>query len=140
MGFHELAGHLTGGMLAWHSAGLDSQGYEIATVPQICRRLDRDEGIRILDVRRGQELADYGEIPGAQHIPLTQLPGRLDEVPRGRKVHVFCGTGLRSTVGASILQRHGLEDVAVIQGGFRGWASVRCPVRGGERAAAGARA
>jgi rhodanese-related sulfurtransferase len=39
----------------------------------------------VIDVRDAEEYA-AGHIPGAQHIPLDELAGRRDEVPRGRPV------------------------------------------------------
>ncbi|MHB0876217.1 MAG: MBL fold metallo-hydrolase [Anaerolineae bacterium] len=128
IGFDDVAGFLAGDMHAWHAAGLDSQTSGIVTISALCRMLDAGEPMHILDVRGADELA-RGEIPGAQHIHITQLPQHLDEVPTDRRVYVFCGTGLRSTIAASLLQRAGHADVAVVQGGFRGWSSVRCPIR-----------
>ncbi|HEV3290301.1 MAG TPA: MBL fold metallo-hydrolase [Streptosporangiaceae bacterium] len=65
----------------------------------------------VLDVRRRLERAD-SHIPGTVHIPLHELPGRLDEVPPG-EVWVHCGGGYRSTVAASMLAAHGRDVVAV---------------------------
>lgn len=140
MGFHDVPGFLAGGMSAWHTAGLASRRHGVVTVPEMCGRLDSVAETWVLDVRSDQELRDYGRLPAAQHIHLTQLPQHIDEVPRGRTIHLFCGSGQRSTIAASILQQHGFEDLSVIQGGFKGWTSTACPVRRGEEAAAGARA
>ncbi|MGH3979970.1 MAG: MBL fold metallo-hydrolase [Pseudonocardiaceae bacterium] len=65
----------------------------------------------LLDVRRDEE---YGtdHLPGAVNIPLHQLRERLDEVPGGR-VWVHCGSGYRSAIAASMLQRAG-RDVVLI--------------------------
>ncbi|HEY6277440.1 MAG TPA: MBL fold metallo-hydrolase [Streptosporangiaceae bacterium] len=65
----------------------------------------------VLDVRRRLERAE-SHIPGSVHIPLHELPGRLDEVPPG-EVWVHCGGGYRSTVAASMLAAHGRDVVAV---------------------------
>jgi len=62
------------------------------------------------------------------NIHITQLPGNLDKVPKDRPVHIFCGSGLRSTIAASILQREGWENLSVILGGIVGWKSIKCPV------------
>ena len=65
----------------------------------------------VLDVRQRLERAE-SHIPGSVHIPLHELPGRLDEVPPG-EVWVHCGAGYRSTVAASMLAAHGREVVSV---------------------------
>lgn len=65
----------------------------------------------ILDVRRAEE---YGEshLPGAVHIPLHELVERMHRIPPGR-VWVYCATGYRSAVAASLLQRAGREVVHI---------------------------
>jgi hydroxyacylglutathione hydrolase len=61
----------------------------------------------LLDTHRDDEWA-AGHIAGAVHIPLHELPDRLDEVPSGR-VWVHCGTGYRASTAASILHRAGRD-------------------------------
>lgn len=126
LGYDGLAGYLAGGMLAWHTAGLESSATRTVTVQQLCFLLDEGEETSILDVRSEEELEKTGRIPLAQHIHLTQLPEHLDEVPQDRTVYIFCGSGLRSTLAASLLQRAGWTDLVVVLGGLAGWNSVTC--------------
>ena len=63
-----------------------------------------------------------GTVPGAVNIPLAQLPGRLDEIPRDRPVVVHCAGGYRSSVAASVLRKAGWSDVSDLLGGFNAWA------------------
>ncbi|KUK43787.1 MAG: Beta-lactamase domain protein [Methanothrix harundinacea] len=111
-------------------AGRESRSIATADVHDLCARLDREEKRKawILDVRGADELESSGRIRGAHHIHITQLPQRLAEVPRDQPVYIFCGSGLRSMVAASILQREGWENMTVILGGIAGWSSVTCPV------------
>jgi len=135
LGYDRLAGQLAGGMLSWHVAGQESAHVELLTVQALCRLLDAGKEMHILDVRSIQEVQAMG-IPGAQHIHITLLPSRLDEVPRDRPIYIFCGTGMRSMIGASVLERAGWSDVKVILGGLAGWNSVRCPLRGSDQRSA----
>lgn len=130
LGFDSIRGYLAGGMLAWHTAGMESSSIATASVHDLCLRLDEEEKERgwILDVRGGDELQKAGRISGAHNIHLTVLPERIGEVPRDRHIYIFCGSGLRSMVAASILRREGWEEVTVILGGLAGWSSARCPV------------
>ncbi|MBC7250243.1 MAG: MBL fold metallo-hydrolase [Anaerolineae bacterium] len=127
LGYDRLDGFLAGGMLAWHKAGLPSQRLETVTVQDLCRHLDEGEDIWILDVRSDDEI-QQAEIPNAHHIHVTELPQRLDEVPRHRLVYIFCGSGLRSMIAASLLQRAGWNHLAVVLGGLAGWSSTTCPL------------
>ena len=45
-----------------------------------------DQRVLLLDVRTARELAEAGTIPGAVHIHLGELAGRMDELPRDRPV------------------------------------------------------
>jgi hydroxyacylglutathione hydrolase len=129
MGYDDLAGCLAGGMLAWHTIGYESDAIETVTVQDLCRRLDASEEPWILDVRSAGELEQDGEIQDAHHIHITQLPRRLDDVPRAETITVFCGSGLRSTIAASMLQSTGWRMVEVVLGGLSGWNSASCPIR-----------
>jgi hydroxyacylglutathione hydrolase len=71
----------------------------------------RAEGV-ILDVRTSAEFAD-GHLEGAISIPYTRLRERLDEVPRGRKIFVHCGSGKRAAVAASFLAAQGYPCVHI---------------------------
>ena len=84
-----------------------------------------DEGAVLLDVR---EVAEYDEAhaPGAVHIPYEQLERRLGELPRGREVVVYCAAGVRSSLAASILERHQMK-VTNLRGGFGAWQHVGLP-------------
>jgi hydroxyacylglutathione hydrolase len=125
-GYDDLAGYLAGGMLAWHTAGLESSSVRTMTVQRLCRLLDEGQETAILDVRSAEELETVGRIPGAEHIHITLLPNRLSEVPKDKRVYVFCGSGLRSMMAASLLQRAGWENLTVVLGGFSGWISTTC--------------
>lgn len=74
---------------------------------------DGREGDRpvVLDVRRRLEWQD-GHVDGAVHIPFNELPDRSDELGPG-DVWVYCHTGYRSTLAASILAARGRRVVSV---------------------------
>jgi hydroxyacylglutathione hydrolase len=129
LGYDDIAGYLAGGMLSWHTAGMESTAIKTVTVQRLCHLLDRQNGLRILDVRSSEELASSGEITGAHNIHITQLPRHMDEVPKDRTVYIFCGSGLRSMIAASLLQRQGWVDLVVVLGGLAGWNSVSCPIK-----------
>jgi hydroxyacylglutathione hydrolase len=129
MGFDRLAGTLGGGMLAWHRAGLESGRIDTLTVQDLCRQLDEEVGAApwILDVRSEEEV-EAAPIPGAYNVPIKFIPGRIDEVPADRPVRVFCGSGIRATIVASLMRRVGRTNASVVLGGLAGWSSVSCPL------------
>ena len=48
---------------------------------------------------------------------------RIGEVPRDRPIAVYCGSGYRSSVAASVLKAHGRDEVRNVLGGFAAWQS-----------------
>ena len=69
----------------------------------------------VLDVRDAVELA-VEDVEGSVNIPLGQLRGRLDELPRDKTIHVFCRSGQRSYYATRLLLQNGF-DVKNISGG-----------------------
>jgi NADPH-dependent 2,4-dienoyl-CoA reductase/sulfur reductase-like enzyme/rhodanese-related sulfurtransferase len=66
------------------------------------------DGEFLLDVRNPQELA-VESVPGAVNIPLPQLRGRLDELPREREILVICRSGQRAYYATRILLQNGFK-------------------------------
>jgi hydroxyacylglutathione hydrolase len=129
MGYDQIEGYLAGGILAWHKVGQDTESIGTLTVPELCHRLDTGNETWVLDVRSQGELEHVGEIPGAHNIHLTQIAERSGEVPKDRPVFIFCGSGLRSMIAASLLKRQGWQNLTVVLGGFSAWKSVSCPLK-----------
>ena len=77
--------------------------------------IDEEKWVK-LDVRVPEELMVF-TVPGAIHIPLTELRGRLDEPPKDKRILCFCGTGKRSYFAARILSQNGF-DVVNLSGGL----------------------
>ena len=83
------------------------------------------EDLRVLDVREDVEWA-HGHIDGAQHIPLGQIPARVDELSTQRTL-VVCKMGGRSAQAVAYLQAKGL-DVVNLDGGMLEWAGAGRPM------------
>lgn len=75
------------------------------------------EGALFLDVRNPQELTE-GYVAGALTIPLPELPQRLSELPRDKKLMVYCRSGRRSQTASNILVANGFSLVYNVEGGF----------------------
>lgn len=116
---YDVNGYLAGGMEAWRGGGAD-----IATIPQVSpqelnAQLEADAPVTILDVREDTEWAS-GHIPSAVHVPFHKVENNLDQVPKGH-LAVVCGSGMRSSIATSLLQRAGRTDVKNITGGMAAW-------------------
>jgi len=93
--------------------------YADITVQQAKEMIDRGE-VFILDVRT-QEEYDAGHIKGSTLIPVQELDKRLNEIPKDRKILVYCRTGHRSTQASEILVNNGFKEVYNMKGGIEEW-------------------
>ena len=75
----------------------------------------------LLDVREVMEWRNVNLAHrGAVLVPMREVPGRMDEIPRDRPVVVYCQTGVRSLEVAKLLAAEGYEDVRNLEGGIAG--------------------
>jgi rhodanese-related sulfurtransferase len=80
----------------------------------------------LLDVREDNEWA-AGHAPGAVHIPMSEIPQRLDDLPEAGQLYVICRSGGRSAKVTAYLNANGWDAVNV-GGGMNGWAATGRPV------------
>jgi len=88
------------------------------------RRVQR--GAVLVDVRETDEW-DAGHIHEARHLPLSELPAALGELPAGADILVICQAGGRSQTAAGMLARSGRRAVNV-DGGMSAWMRAGLPV------------
>jgi rhodanese-related sulfurtransferase len=87
--------------------------------PQHVAQLLRSGPLQLLDVREPHE-RQAGRIPGSLHVPLAELPERLEEIEREREVVVYCRSGGRSAMAAQALRQAGY-DAHNMAGGLLEW-------------------
>ena len=83
----------------------------------------RKERLTLVDVRSANEFAS-GHIEGAINIPAPDLRTDLRRLTKDRPIVLICGTGHRSSLGASLLRRRGFKDVRNVAGGMTGYAAA----------------
>lgn len=92
------------------------------TAQQLNELLRNGSDAQIVDVREDAEVAG-GMIAGARHIPLAQLPARLDELDASRPVVAVCRSGRRSAAAAGQLTAAGFTAYTMT-GGMLDWAAA----------------
>ncbi|WP_207841795.1 rhodanese-like domain-containing protein [Williamsia soli] len=91
----------------------------------------------LLDVREHDEW-ESGHVAGALHIPLGDVPARIDEIDPDSELFVICHAGGRSERVLGYLIQRGYEGTNV-SGGMAAWAGAGRPMQtgpGGSRGAA----
>ena len=83
----------------------------------------------VLDVRETREYGN-GKLPGATHIPLSQMASRAGELAKhaSRPVIAYCARGQRSRLAASALAKAGFADIYHLNGGIDAWRAAGLPV------------
>jgi len=101
----------------------------LETVPQLDATAVAAAGdaVTVVDVRARSEW-DAGHLPGAVHIPLAELPSRLEELSRDAPLVMQCQSGGRSSVATALLQARGFTNVSNLRGGIEGWREAGLPV------------
>jgi hydroxyacylglutathione hydrolase len=127
IGFDTVAGYLVGGMQQLEDAPQLVERIERITAGSLAEQLDSAQPPVVIDVRNPGEWG-ASHIDGAVNMPLSQLAGRIDELPRDRKLIVYCASGYRSGVAVSLLRREGLTEVANLVGGLGAWEAAKLAV------------
>lgn len=115
-------------------------GFETVSVDEAREMLEKDDFF-LLDVRTPVEFNE-SHIEGAVLIPLENgygsnlgpdqlLEARINEVPKGEKILVYCRTGRRSAVASQMLADAGYTDVYNMGGGINEWIAAGYPVVSG---------
>lgn len=89
------------------------------TAQELKQKLEADENINIIDVREDEEVA-AGKIPQAKHIPLGEVPNRVNELDKNQHYYLVCRSGGRSGQACSFLSQNGY-NVTNVDGGMLGW-------------------
>ena len=118
----------SGAMLAWPELSkLIGGGNEIGTLD--ATRLMNQGTTLVLDVR---DAAEYGtgHLPKARHIPLGELPKRIDEIAKYKEkpVLVTCRSGPRAGAAARLLKKAGFTTVYQLKGGLGAWREASLPL------------
>ncbi|MFJ4656078.1 rhodanese-like domain-containing protein [Nocardia sp. NPDC088792] len=89
---------------------------------------DEPAPAQLLDVREDDEW-QLGHAPGAIHIPMTDVPARIEEIDIDAQVYVICRQGGRSIQVVQYLNNVGFEAVNVT-GGMVAWQQTGRPLTG----------
>lgn len=73
--------------------------------------IDRIMDPIVIDVREDYELEETGTIKGAIHIPMNEVPNRLNEITKEREIYILCRSGVRSYNVAKYLNELGYEAI-----------------------------
>jgi rhodanese-related sulfurtransferase len=122
IGFDSVAGYLAGAMQSLAETPELIDRTPRVTAAALAEKLDLPNPPLLIDVRAEQEFKE-GRIDGAINVPLSRIRDQLDQVPTDRPVVVYCTSGYRSAIAASVLRREQASEVTDLVGGLGAWDS-----------------
>jgi hydroxyacylglutathione hydrolase len=129
LGYDNIAGFLDEGLHGWETSGKRYDRIGTLHAAELTAWITSGKDFTLLDVRSLDEY-ESGRLEGARHIYAGKLPDHVDELPRGKPVVTFCGSGRRAVIAASVLKQHGFEEVYDCLGSMSACSTVGCPLEG----------
>src|SRR5579875_421477 len=123
VGLDRQTGYLREGVPAWIDAGLPLARTTQLSTEEVSE--ERTDAV-VVDVRSDTEWQG-GHIAQARHIMLGDLPQHALDLPSDRPIITVCGSGYRSSIAASLLQRDGRNNVSSMDGGMTAWHAQDLP-------------
>ncbi|KYC44511.1 MAG: molybdopterin biosynthesis-like protein MoeZ [Candidatus Methanofastidiosum methylothiophilum] len=96
---------------------ITSATYKTLTATQLKQLIDSKETIYLVDVRTEEQFAE-SHIPGAVNIPYNKLGVQISQIPRDKKVVLYCNTGQKSVSGAQFLADRNFDNVYAVTDGY----------------------
>ena len=116
IGYDDLPGYLEGSIEAW------AREYPVETVRSIKVKQLREQlsEVTLVDVRSLSEWNE-GHIPGAKHFEGGRIPWEDFPFSQEKPLAIQCGSGNRSMIAISVLNRRGIHNVMQVEGGITQW-------------------
>lgn len=110
------------------------EGYGVTTAEELNAELVDNHEIKLIDVRRVEELDENGVIDNGaveqMHIPLETFIEMKDKWPTSEEaeITVYCGSGHRSTMAMTMLWTYQYSKANSLKGGYGNWLREGYPV------------
>ncbi len=117
VGYDNTLGFLKGGLAAWKADGKTADSIESIPVDEFQKRLGTNP-LDVLDVRKPSEF-EAEHVKDATLFPLDFINEKMDKVDTDKFYYLYCGSGYRSVIAASILKARGFGKVVNVEGGMK---------------------
>ncbi|MFN2144532.1 MAG: rhodanese-like domain-containing protein, partial [Anaerolineales bacterium] len=110
------------------------EGWGVVKADALNTMIVENPDLILIDVRTAEEVESKGVIDGPNviNIPLQEFIDRKAEWPaKDASIVVYCGSGHRSTIAATILWSYEYDNVGSLKDGFGGWTSEGYATVGG---------
>ncbi|MCI5081730.1 MAG: MBL fold metallo-hydrolase [Saprospiraceae bacterium] len=115
VGYDNPIGFLDGGVEAWSDAGETVETIENIEVDAFAELYQE---VDVVDVRKASEF-DSQHLVDAENVPLDFIFRHFSSLDTDKKYYLYCASGYRSLIAASLLKANGFDKVVNIIGGFK---------------------
>ena len=91
-------------------------------VKTLNEKISNKDNFVLLDVRTDSEYF-FSNIEGAIHIPMNDIPNKLNTIDKNKEIIVQCKSGKRSAKVCQFLLNNNYENVKNLKGGIIAWAN-----------------
>jgi hydroxyacylglutathione hydrolase len=120
IGFDQIVGYLNEGLRSLDQRAELTVSTERVSPARAAELLASPDPPLVIDVRAPRE-REQKHLANSLSLPLNHLAERVQELPADRELLVHCAGGYRSSIAASMLQRHGFTRVLELAGGIASW-------------------
>lgn len=125
VGYDNTLGYLKGSYKAWEAAGKPVETVQRIDAETFAVYQAKDDQ-PVFDIRKKSEY-DSEHVVGAINIPLNQINEHLAAFPKDKPFMLYCGSGYRTMIAASILKQRGWDNFVDVSGGFAEIAKTAAP-------------
>ena len=92
------------------------------SVTQANELREKNPDLLFLDVREVEEV-NFCKIPNSLHIPLNEIPEKMDSLSKDLSIVLYCHHGMRSMSAVNFLRNKGYKKVINLSGGIDAWSN-----------------
>lgn len=127
VGYDQPIGYLDGGIDAWVQAGEEVERVENISAEIFGASVFQKEKVQVVDVRKISEFESQ-HLLGANNIPLDNIYENIASFDAQKTIYLYCASGYRSLIAASILKTKGFSNIVNIVGGFKALQTLDLPL------------
>jgi glyoxylase-like metal-dependent hydrolase (beta-lactamase superfamily II)/rhodanese-related sulfurtransferase len=117
VGYDNPIGYLDGGFEAWKAAGEEVDTVEEITPKAFEAKFD-GKNLKVLDTRKASEF-NAEHLVGAENFPLDFINRNMNQLSRDDRYYIYCNSGYRSLIAATILKARGFQDLVNVTEGWQ---------------------
>ena len=92
-------------------------------VQELKSMLENNEDFILLDVRTNNEVLVSKISEKSCHIPMNDIPSKINELDRNKEIIVYCKSGKRSARVCEYLNNNKFSNIYNLKGGILAWSN-----------------